>query len=124
MSKKAQQEVGKTTWGIYLLLILLFIAGSLAALQHFGYLDFSKLKFIDPNPDFKITPPPETCYKTLDEMGKTCCEKAEDSKLAVAVSAVHIPILCECPVGTEDMGPAPEGDYKLYRICDCNCQEN
>ncbi|MBU1204620.1 MAG: hypothetical protein KKE93_01810 [Nanoarchaeota archaeon] len=117
--------------------IIVIIAG-LAALNFTGVINLSG--FLNPasdnylnwegvfnpdnsNADFRDskTISPEKCPKTSAEMGKPCCTVSGDGEIRPTVNAVYVYASCECPSDTAFLQMAPEGDYKLYKICECRC---
>ena len=67
-------------------------------------------------------PPNNNCPATSKDMGKPCCAATAGGNLQPAVSAVYVYAYCDCPSDTEFLQMAPEGDYKLYKICQCKCK--
>lgn len=118
MAKKAQLTLTPKMWAIYLFLFAIFVAGTIAFMNYKGNIELSK-----PGSDNTVGPvnPDVLCPKTMADMGKTCCKPIENEPMQAVVSMVYVSVKCGCPEGTQYLKMAPEGDGKLYKICDCKC---
>ncbi|MBS3165899.1 hypothetical protein J4444_02135 [Candidatus Woesearchaeota archaeon] len=113
MTKKALLN----TWGLYLLLAVIFVSGGLLAWNY----DWSKLKFDGSNAD---TPQIQTtqCPTTSAGRGQPCCKQLQSGELQASVGVLYVPKSCEkCPGDTHFLENAPEAGYML---CECNTCPN
>lgn len=63
---------------------------------------------------------PGICPISSNQTDHPCCTTSAGEGIQPTVQSIYVPISCNCTTDTHFLEIAPEGNYKLYRICECN----
>lgn len=114
ISKK--RAFGSPLLALFVFLFCVFVAGTISLLDYYGVMH---TPFFGGDP--RITQNLDAlCPRTVEQMGKACCQQAESGDTAAIVGSVYVNAKCErCPYPTSFLQIAPE-DAGIM-ICDCDC---